>query len=356
MRSVERTSATSSSSSEDHPDATVVKLEQNYRSTQTILNASNAVISNNRQRKDKFLWSDLGDGDPGARARARGRARGGAVRRVGDRAARRRGRVARRDRRLLPDQRAEPRARGHAGALRGRLPGHRGHALLRARRDQGRARLPDAAREPGRTRSRSRASSTRHGAGSAPPRRAGSSATRTRRASRSGRSRPSRVGAGPGAGGDQGGGPLHVGHGAAPRAGGGRGRRRRPAQRDARGDRLHRGAPGRADHRGAGPAREPRGARGRGARVRRDRRGRRVGRGVPPAARALLGAGQPARRRGDRHADDAPQRQGLEFGIVFIIGLEDGVFPHMRSIESGDLEEERRLAYVGITRAKRSST
>ncbi|MEA2362652.1 MAG: ATP-dependent helicase UvrD/PcrA [Thermoleophilaceae bacterium] len=50
---------------EDHfPDATVVKLEQNYRSTQTILNASNAVISNNRSRKEKSLWSELGEGDP----------------------------------------------------------------------------------------------------------------------------------------------------------------------------------------------------------------------------------------------------------------------------------------------------
>jgi DNA helicase II / ATP-dependent DNA helicase PcrA len=36
-----------------------------------------------------------------------------------------------------------------------------------------------------------------------------------------------------------------------------------------------------------------------------------------------------------------------------MIGCEDGVFPHSRSIESGDLEEERRLCYVGMTRAKR---
>ena len=45
--------------------------------------------------------------------------------------------------------------------------------------------------------------------------------------------------------------------------------------------------------------------------------------------------------------------KGLEFGIVFMIGCEDGVFPHSRAIEAGDLEEERRLCYVGVTRAKR---
>src|SRR4051795_6429242 len=48
----------------DYPDAHVVKLEQNYRSTQTILSAANAVISHNRARKSKTLWSDLGEGDP----------------------------------------------------------------------------------------------------------------------------------------------------------------------------------------------------------------------------------------------------------------------------------------------------
>ncbi len=49
---------------ETFPDARVVKLEQNYRSTQTILDAANAVITNNRGRRSKELWTDLGQGDP----------------------------------------------------------------------------------------------------------------------------------------------------------------------------------------------------------------------------------------------------------------------------------------------------
>ena len=46
------------------PEVKTVKLEQNYRSTNTILNAANAVIKNNSQRREKKLWSNKGEGDP----------------------------------------------------------------------------------------------------------------------------------------------------------------------------------------------------------------------------------------------------------------------------------------------------
>ena len=62
---------------EDYPEATVIKLERNYRSTQRILDAANHVIVHNRQRHEKRLWTANGEGEPIHQFISRRRASGG---------------------------------------------------------------------------------------------------------------------------------------------------------------------------------------------------------------------------------------------------------------------------------------
>jgi DNA helicase-2/ATP-dependent DNA helicase PcrA len=58
------------------------------------------------------------------------------------------------------------------------------------------------------------------------------------------------------------------------------------------------------------------------------------------------------RRQGSVSLMTLHNSKGLEFPVVHLVGMEEGVFPHARAIGEGDLEEERRLCYVGMTRAR----
>ena len=138
---------------EAFPDVTVIVLEQNYRSTQTILDAANAVIDHNNARKPKHLWTDQGQGarivryhaeDEGDEARWVVRTlidlheqRGSPLGRHGD---------------LLPDQRPEPGGGGGPHAGRDPVQGGRRYPLLRPSGDQGRPRLPAGRGQPRPTR------------------------------------------------------------------------------------------------------------------------------------------------------------------------------------------------------------
>ena len=138
---------------EDFPNAETIMLEQNYRSTQTILSAANAVIAQNKGRKPKNLWSDAGDGEQIVGYVADNEHdEAQFVAEEIDRLTDDEGGQPRRRRRLLPHQRAEPGLRGSVHPGRAALQGRRRRAVLRAPRGARRAGLPPDAGQPRRHR------------------------------------------------------------------------------------------------------------------------------------------------------------------------------------------------------------
>jgi ATP-dependent DNA helicase UvrD/PcrA len=337
----------------DHPDATVVKLEQNYRSTQTILNASNAVISNNRQRKDKFLWSDLGDGDPVH------------VRELEDEHAEARFVVSEIER--LVDEGASRdeiavfyRTNAQSRVLEDMLVRYGvGYQVIGGTRFYERAEIKDALGyltllvNPSDTVAFSRVvNSPRRGIGATSQGRLVGYANTTGEPIWEVAAEPESVpGLAPAAikAVDR---FMSVMERLRERAEGGAGvgdllseTLEETGYTEALQAERTIEAQGRLENLEelVGVAREY------------DATAEEGGSVEEFLQQLALFSEQDNLRdeEGIVTLMTLHNAKGLEFGIVFIIGLEDGVFPHMRSIESGDLEEERRLAYVGITRAKR---
>ena len=257
---------------EDFPEAHVVKLEQNYRSTQTILSAANAVVANNRGRMAKALWTEIGEGDPIK------------VRELSDEHAEARYVAAEIERMVDEGVSREEiavfyRTNAQSRVLEDMLVRAQiGYQVIGGTKFYERAEIRDAVAyltflaNPQDAGAFTRvANSPKRGLGQTSLSRVLSHADTMgvpvwdAAAEPESRPRPRHRGA-------QGARALHVDDGAAARADGDRRAGRRPARRAAARDRLLRRAAGRADDRGAGPAREPRGARARRARVRRDGR------------------------------------------------------------------------------------
>jgi DNA helicase-2/ATP-dependent DNA helicase PcrA len=336
----------------DHPDAHVVKLEQNYRSTQTILNASNGVIANNRQRKDKFLWSELGDGDPVH------------VRELEDEHAEARFVVSEIER--LVDQGASRdeiavfyRTNAQSRVLEDMLVRYGvGYQVIGGTRFYERAEIKDALAyltllvNPADTVAFGRAvNSPRRGIGTTSQGRLVGYANTIGEPIWDVAAEPESV------------------PGLAPAAVKAVGRFMSVMERLR--ERVEGGA-GVGDVLAdtleeSGYTEALQAERTIEAQGRLENLEELVGVAREYDATAEEGSVEEFLQQlalfseQDNLRDDEGivtlmtlhNAKGLEFGIVFIIGLEDGVFPHMRSIEAGDLEEERRLAYVGITRAKR---
>src|SRR5688572_3700171 len=336
----------------DFPDTAVVKLEQNYRSTQTILNASNGVIANNRQRKDKFLWSELGEGDPVH------------VRELEDEHAEARFVVSEIER--LVDQGASRdeiavfyRTNAQSRVLEDMLVRYGvGYQVIGGTRFYERAEIKDALAyltllvNPADTVAFGRVvNSPRRGIGATSQGRLVGYANTIGEPVWDVAAEPESV----------------PGLAAAAVKAVGRfmsvmGRLRERVE----------GGTGVGDLLAetleeTGYTEALQAERTIEAQGRLENLEELVGVGREYDVTAEDGSVEEFLQQlalfseQDNLRDDEGivtlmtlhNAKGLEFGIVFIIGLEDGVFPHMRSIESGDLEEERRLAYVGITRAKR---
>ena len=336
----------------DFPDAEVVKLEQNYRSTQTILNASNGVIANNRQRKDKFLWSELGEGDPVH------------VRELEDEHAEARFVVSEIERLVEQGESRDEiavfyRTNAQSRVLEDMLVRYGvGYQVIGGTRFYERAEIKDALAyltllvNPADTVAFGRAvNSPRRGIGSTSQGRLVGYANTIGEPIWDVAAEPESV------------------PGLAPAAIKAVGRFMSVMERLR--ERVEAGA-GVGDVLAetleeSGYTEALQAERTIEAQGRLENLEELVGVAREYDATAEEGSVEEFLQQlalfseQDNLRDDEGivtlmtlhNAKGLEFGIVFIIGLEDGVFPHMRSIESGDLEEERRLAYVGITRAKR---
>ena len=335
------------------PRRHTIKLEQNYRSTQTILDAANAVIANNRSQKPKHLWTDHGQGEPihlreleDEHAEARFVA--GEIERHVDGGGSR------------DDVAVFYRANAQSRVLEDTLVRYGvGYQVIGGTRFYERAEIKDALAyltllvEPARrgvlpARGQlAQARHRRHLAGADRRR------TPTRSASRSSTSRstPEDV-PGPGRGRGQGGRALHGDDGGAARP-------RRRAHRSATCSRRPSTDTGYIDALEAERTIEAQG------------RLENLEELVGVAREYDASADEPSVEEflqqvalfseQDGLTDDEGivtlmtlhNAKGLEYDVVFMIGMEDGVFPHSRSIEAGDVEEERRLCYVGVTRARK---
>ncbi len=351
----------------DEPGATVVKLEQNYRSTELILRAAHAVVANNEGRKEKELWTERAGGRLIARFEAYneeeeaewiarqvegliGGSTGALTRRADEAEKLRPKEIA-----VLYRTNAQSRAIEEAFLRYGLR-----YQLIGGTRFYQRREVKDALAYLRVLRSDTDIVSYERII-NLPARGIGD---KTPRDPAHGR-RPSRSR------------PTGAASSGRPRASSCvLGSRARAAVADFAGARAPAADPGRRA-RAAGAARRGAGGVGLPGHARRRHRGERGALAEPP--RAALGhrpatttwrrttrstgssrrrPSSPTRTPTRRDADAVTlitlhAAKGLEFGAVFISGMEEGVFPHSRALDDAtQLEEERRLAYVGITRAK----